>query len=178
MSFKKIIIILLSAAIAVVILAAIGCSATWKPSQIPGLGETAADFQLLDLEGNNVSLSEFQGRPVLLNFWATWCTPCRVEMPLLEAIHNDSRWQHEEMVILAVDIGEKESTVKDFVEEYGISFTVLLDTERYVFRQYFVNGVPTTYFIDRRGIIQAITVGAFSGTEEIEKNLDKIIPRS
>ena len=94
---------------------------------------------------------------------------------MLETIHDDSRWQDEDLVILAVDIGEKKTTVKDFVEQYGISFKVLVDTEREVSMQYFVRGVPTTYFINRKGVIQNITIGAFAGVEEIEKNLNKII---
>lgn len=151
-----------------------GCSVEWKPSEIPETGEIAGDFRLEDLNGNSVALNDFQGRPVLLNFWATWCTPCREEIPLLETIHNDPEWQDEELVILAIDIGEGRSAVKDFVEEYGLSFVVLLDTEREVSKQYFVRGVPTTYFIDRKGVIQNVTIGAFASIEEIEKNLNKI----
>lgn len=172
---RRIIILFISSIIVTLGLAASGCSVGWNPSQVPEMGEVAADFHLADLDGNSVALSDFQGRPVLLNFWATWCTPCRDEIPLLETIHNDSRWQNEELVILAVNIGEGKSTVKDFVEEYGIPFTVLLDTERNVFRQYFVRGVPTTYFVDRKGVIQDVTIGAFSNIEEIEKNLKKIV---
>ena len=171
---KRAIILLLSAITVAASLAASGCSVEWKPSQIPETGEIAGDFRLEDLDGNSVALSDFLGRPVLLNFWATWCAPCREEIPLLKTIHADSQWQNEELVILPVNIGEGKSTVKEFTEEYEVSFTVLLDTERTVFRQYFVRGVPTTYFIDRKGVIQSVTIGAFVDIEEIEKNLNKI----
>ena len=172
---RKIIISFISVIISATGLAASGCSVEWKPSQIPETGEIAGDFQLEDLNGNSIALNDFYGKPILLNFFATWCNPCREEIPLLETIHDDSRWQDEDLVILAVDIGEKKTTVKDFVEQYGISFKVLVDTEREVSMQYFVRGVPTTYFINRKGVIQNITIGAFAGVEEIEKNLNKII---
>ncbi len=171
---RRIIISFISVIIAAASLAVSGCSVEWKPSQIPEIGESAGDFQLGDLDGNPVTLSKFSGKPILLNFWATWCTPCREEIPLLQTIRDDFRWQKEELVILAVDIGEKKETVKDFVEQYGISFMVLLDAEREVSMQYFVRGVPTTYFIDRKGVIQSVTIGAFANIEEIEKNLNKI----
>ena len=172
---RRIIISFISVIIATAGLVVSGCSVEWKPSQIPEIGEIAGDFQLEDLDGNSVALNDFYGKPILLNFWATWCNPCREEIPLLQTIYGDSRWQDEDLVILAVDIGEKKTTVKDFVEQYGISFTVLLDAEREVSMQYFVRGVPTTYFIDRKGVIQSVTIGAFANIEEIEKNLNKII---
>ena len=165
----------LSAIVTVAGLTASGCSVEWKPSRIPETGEVAADFRLEDLDGNSVALSDFHGSPVLLNFWASWCTPCRDEIPLLKSIYNDRRWRETGLVVLAINVGESRSTVKDYVEEYGISFTVLLDEGRKVFRQYFVHGVPTTYFIDREGVIQHVTIGAFADVNGIEKNLDKII---
>lgn len=175
MVMKKRIILFISTIITLAGLAATGCSVEWKPSQVPETGEKAVDFILEDLDGNSVTLDDFYGRPVILNFWATWCTPCREEIPLLETIHRDSGWQNEGLAILAIDVGERKSTVRDFVEEYGISFTVLLDTERDVFRQYFVRGVPTTFFIDRKGVIQSVTTGAFGDMREIKKNLNKIV---
>lgn len=174
----KILRLFISAIITAAGLTVSGCSVEWKASQIPETGEVAVDFRLEDLDGNTVTLNEFNGSPVLLNFWASWCTPCREEIPLLETIYNDSKWRETGLVILAINVGESKTTVEDFVEEYGISFTVLLDTERNVFRQYFVRGVPTTYFIDTKGVIQRVTIGAFADVEEIEKNLDKIISRS
>lgn len=171
-------ILFISALVTVAGIIASGCSVEWKPSGIPETGEVAADFRLEDLDGNSVALSDFSGSPVLLNFWASWCTPCRDEMPLLETVYNDSKWRETGLVVLTINVGESRPTVKDFVEEFGISFSVLLDTERNVFRQYFVRGVPTTYFIDTKGIIQHVTIGAFADVEEIEKNLDKIISGS
>jgi len=151
------------------VLLIVGCS---SPSA--QVGKQAPDFQLLNLEGQPVSLSDFQGRPVLLNFWAIRCPPCRFEMPFIQAIFEEQ--SDTGLVILAIDIGEAPSTVKDFIQSNNFSFPVLLDTDQDVALEYNIRAIPTTFFIDKDGIIQAIKVGAFSNMIEIKKSLDKIIP--
>ena len=151
-----------------------GCSA--GTGQSPSPGKQAPDFQLPDLEGQPVSLSSFRGQPVLLNFWASWCGPCRYEMPFLQEIHEEWTGKSPSVVILAVNIGESPSEVNEFMNSYNLSFPVLLDTEGNVARMYNVRGIPTTFLIDIDGTIQGIKVGAFSNKTEIEKNLSKIIP--
>jgi len=150
-----------------------GCSAGSEPSEAQ-VGELAPKFQLQNLDGQSVALSKFRGKPVVLNFWATWCPPCRDEMPYIQEIYNE--WSDKGLVVLAINYGESASRVKKFVQYYGLSFPVLLDTKQDVAQKYNVRGIPTTFFIDKDGIIQDMKVGAFQSKEEIESSLSKIIP--
>ena len=141
------------------------------------VGNLAPDFKLPDLDGQAVSLSDFRGKPVLINFWATWCPPCRYEMPFIQEIYEDKAWQDKGLVIVAVNTGESRSKVEDFMENYGLSFLVLLDIESEVARKY--NAAPpwpVTFFIDKDGIIQEKVIGAFQDKTQIENRLSKIIP--
>src|SRR4030042_2753345 len=119
---NRVSVILLVFSLILVILIA-GCSAT-----APQVGKQAPDFQLLNLEEEPVSLSDFQGRPVLLNFWATWCGPCRQEMPLIQDIFTEE--SDTGLVILAIDVGEPPSAVSSFIQSNNFSFPVLLDTDQ------------------------------------------------
>ena len=143
-------------------------------AQKPLISEPAPDFKLPNLDGQSVSLSDFRGKPVLVNFWATWCGPCRFEMPFIQEIYEE--WSDKGLVVLAIDMGESPSTVKDFIQSHNFSFPVLLDTNQDVALQYNIRGIPATFFIDKDGIIQGTKVGAFSSKAEIEKSLGKIIP--
>jgi len=134
----------------------------------------APEFRLSNLEGQSISLSDFRGSPVLINFWATWCPPCREEMPFLQQIYEE--WLDKKLVLLAVDIGETPDTVESFMQSQNLSFPVLLDTNKDVAPDYNIRYIPTTFLIDEDGIIQVVKVGAFSSTAEIERNLSKIIP--
>ena len=151
------------------VLLTVGCS-----SPAPQVGKQAPDFQLPNLEGQSISLSDFRGSPILLNFWATWCGPCRQEMPFIQGIFEEQT--SENLVILAVNIGENSAAVKNFMQSGNYSFPVLLDTNQDVALEYNVRAIPTTFFIDKDGIIQEMKVGAFSNMIEIKKDLSKIIP--
>ena len=150
-----------------------GCVQNSEPGGI-NEGELAPDFQLQSLDGETVSLSDFRGEPVLLNFWATWCGPCVGEMPLLQEIHEE--WETEGLASLAVNVGETSTQVKDFMQFYNLSMPVLLDTKRSVSGRYSIIGIPTTFFLDKDGIIQGKVVGAFPNKESIERYLEDIIP--
>ena len=139
------------------------------------VGNLAPDFQLQGLDGQTVSLSDFRGEPVLVNFWATWCGPCRSEMPFIQEIFDGGEWSDKGLTILAVDIGESLYTVKEFLDSNMLSFPVLLDTKQDVALKYNIRALPTTFLIDKDGVIQGIKFGAFSSKEDIEKNLSKII---
>jgi len=146
-----------------------GCS---SPSA--QVGKRAPDFQLPNLEGESVSLSDFQGKPVLLNFWATWCGPCRQEIPLIQGIFEERL--DTGLVILTVNIGEAPSAVNNFMQSANFSFPVLLDTNQDVALEYNIRAIPTSFFINEDGIIQAIKVGAFLNMLELKKDLNKIMP--
>ncbi len=126
----------------------------------PVVGAPAPDFELTELDGAAVRLSDLRGQVVALNFWATWCTPCRDEMPLLEAALE--RYGSKGLAILAIDADEPASLVADFRDELGLSLPLLLDPGGEVQQLYRVRGYPTTYFIDRDGIIQVQHMGILS----------------
>jgi peroxiredoxin len=130
----------------------------------------APDFTLTDLNGNRVSLSQFLGQPVVINFWATWCPPCRVEIPhLIEAYEREQG----QVVFLAISLDEPESVVRSFVEEQGMPFIILLDDGGKVASTYRVNSIPVTFFISRDGEITARYVGQMSPSK-IEDGLSRI----
>lgn len=143
-------------------------------SPAPRVGKTAPDFALRLLDGRMVALSDFRGKPVLLNFWTTWCPACRVEMPYLESVFQ--REKEQGLTILAVDIEEIRDTVVQFTRQYGLSFPVALDTSGDVARQYRVSTLPTTFLIDKEGTIRLVKIGAFSDEAEILERLKAIMP--
>ena len=169
----KIILIMVLALMLVSGLIMAGCS-TPNSAQGPQIGKLAPDFKLSNLEGQSVSLGDFRGKPVLLNFWASWCGPCRYEMPFIQEIYEE--WSDKGLIILTVNLQENPSQVKEFVESFGFSFPVLLATNRKVPLAYNIRGIPATFFIDKDGIIQDIKIGAFAGKTEIESRLSKIMP--
>ena len=113
------------------------------------LGELAPDFKLKNLEGEDVSLSDYRGKIVLINFWATWCKFCDIEMPDLNDINNDN----EDVVVLAVDVMEEQPKVKSYIEKGGYDFEVVLDTKGEIAQHYLISSFPTTYAIDKEGIL-------------------------
>jgi peroxiredoxin len=122
------------------------------------VGAKAPDFQLKTLTGENVKLSDLKGKKVMLNFWATWCPPCKAEMPEMEQF---SKQASDDIVILAVNI-DPQLDVKGFVNENKITFPILLDAEDKVNEAYQVISIPTTYFIDTNGVIQNKFTGSMT----------------
>jgi len=116
------------------------------------------DFTLPLLGGGNAALSSYRGKVVILNFWATWCPPCRVEMPSMETLYQ--RFNAQGLEILAVDIGESASTVQQFIRRAGYTFPVMLDSANRVSSVYGIEAIPTTYIIDREGKIIGRVVGS------------------
>ncbi len=123
------------------------------------IGAKAPDFELKTLSGETVKLSDLKGKKVMLNFWATWCGPCKAEMPEMEQFFKSA---DKDIKILAVNI-DPQLDVKGFVDEYKLTFPILLDTEDAVNEKYQVVAIPTTYFIDSNGIIQ----NKFPGTMKL-----------
>ena len=118
----------------------------------------AQNFILKSLEGNEVSLEDYRGKIVLLNFWATWCLPCRTEMPSMEKLYNE--FKDKDFTILAIDMQEDADSVKVFREKYKLNFPILLDSDGSVGQFYDVIGIPTTYLVDREGNIIGGAIGA------------------
>ena len=118
----------------------------------------AIDFTLKDLAGKPHKLSDYRGKIVFLNFWATWCPPCRAEMPSMQKMY--SAWDKDKYVMLAVDVRERKSSVLAFSRKYKYTFPILLDLDGSIAKKYFVRGIPTTYIIDEKGNIVAHHVGS------------------
>ena len=137
----------------------------------PVEGSMAPDFELETIDGEKTKLSDHQGETLLVNFWATWCPPCRKEIPDLQKLYDN-----KDVEILAVnmtDTEESESQVKDFVKEYDMTFPVLMDKESDVGMTYQIPAYPTTYIIDEEGRIQFVAMGAMD-YEQMEKYLEEI----
>lgn len=166
---KVIATVLLFALVTVVIVQAMEPE---KPKDnLPGIaiGEKAPDFELETLTGDTVKLSDYRGKKVMLNFWATWCPPCKEEMPDMEQLYQENG---EEVVILAVNI-DPQLNVQKFVSEMGITFPVLLDEKDEVNTKYQVLTIPTTYFIDKQGIIRNKYLSAMT-KELMEQYIDEM----
>lgn len=147
------------------------------PEDLPvGLekGNLAPDFELTDMEGNPVKLSDYRGKAVLLNFWASWCPPCRAEMPHMEKLYN--KYKDENFDILAVNLTNTEKNSGDaekFVKELGLTFTIPMDVKGEAGSDYNIMAYPTSYFIDSDGVIREKVLGALN-EEYMEKEIKKL----
>lgn len=141
----------------------------------PQPGFLAPDFSLQTLDGELVTLSEFRGQPVLVNMWASWCTPCKYEMPAIQGVYEEYRDQG--FTVLAVNLTKKDvlSSVKSFVEEHGLTFPILLDQDGRVEEAYQLRGLPTSFFIDRDGIIQSVVIGGPMSEEVVRERVEQIM---
>ncbi len=128
------------------------------------VGDTAHNFSLSNLDGQQVTLAEFQGKPVVINFWATWCPPCRLEMPEFQRAYE--AYQEDDLVILAVNAAEQPEVVRSFFyDQMGYTFTPLLDEEGQVGEAYGAIGLPSTFFVNATGEVTAVHRGALSQTQ-------------
>lgn len=120
-------------------------------------GDRAFDFELIDMEGNSVKLSDYRGKVVVLNFWQSTSAWCKKELPLLDQLYKT--YKDGDLVVLAVNIGETSSEVSEIIEEKGFLFPVLLDQKADVAKRYLISGLPTNFIITRSGIISITHVG-------------------
>lgn len=130
-------------------------------------GMIAPDFEVMTLGGEQVKLSDYRGERVMLNFWATWCPPCRAEMPDMQKLSED-----EDVTILALNMTESENNVErvdEFIDELGLTFPVLMDEASEVMNSYKVQVYPTSYMIDSNGRIQYITLGAMNYDQMLQQ---------
>ncbi len=136
------------------------------------VGDPAPDFSLSFVDGRPVQLSQYRGKVVLINFWATWCGPCTAEMPRIEKAFQ----QHasDPLMILAVNQGESAKQVQGFAEIYRLTFPLVLDQKEQAGSAYRVQAFPTTFFVDRAGILREIHVGEMS-QDYLDKELDALL---
>ena len=148
-----------------------GCSSTTAPTnstqtviqQQTGASKKAPDFKLTDLNGKQVSLSDFKGKPIYLNLWASWCPPCRAEMPEIEKLYQETK--NTDLVILAVNLGDSTDVVQKFMSQNKLNFIALADTKNIVGDMYQANAIPVSVFIDRNGNIVDKRVGGIQLTD-------------
>jgi peroxiredoxin len=135
-------------------------------------GNRALDFALENLAGEEVSLSDYEGEVVVVNFWATWCPPCRAEIPDLEAAYQ--AFKGEGLVVLGVNVQDPAQLVEPFVAEMGMTYPVVLDKTGRVLKDYRAPGLPMSLIVDREGVIQARHVGYLSA-EQLDNYLKKVL---
>lgn len=139
----------------------------------PAVGRRAPDFALQTLAGDSFQLSDHLGQtPIVLNYWATWCGPCQRELPELQAAAE--HWEGK-VLFLGVDQGEPAATVQQYVDSLGLTFPIPMDVEQDAAERYNVRGLPTTFFIDREGVIRSIWAGEMNSIT-LAENIARIVP--
>jgi len=132
------------------------------------------EFSLTSLSGEEVSISDYRGKVVFLNFWATWCPPCRAEMPSMQEVYE--RWEDKDFEMVAVNLREDNKTVEKYMEEGGYTFPVLMDKEGQIGGLFGVTGIPTTFMVDKEGRLIARLVGTREwDVPEFEALLEKLV---
>lgn len=117
----------------------------------------ASDFTLNDLSGKKITLSQFRGKVVILNFWSIWCGPCLAEMPSLNKLYLE--FKDRGLVVIAVAEDPAEKPVRSYIQEKGIEYTILMDKDKKVYFKYSLFGIPVTFLIDKKGIIAEKFIG-------------------
>lgn len=138
----------------------------------PEIDKRAPDFTLPTLDGKELSLSQFRGKTVMVNFWLTSCSACASEMPDIQAVFNT--WSRDDLEIFAVNVGERAAFVRSFFSSRGLTFPALLDSDEAVSDIYQISTIPTTFFIDADGIVSEIKQGRFTSQSEIENILKSL----
>lgn len=156
------------------LIAIVGCTKAEAPVTE---GKTAPNFILKDLSGKEVQLSQLQGKVVFLNFWATWCPPCREEIPSMMKLNQAMAGKPFQMLAVSLDEGGKDAVEKYF-KESGTLLPVLLDTENTVSKKYGTTGVPETFVLDKKGVIIKKVVGGMDWSDpQVIAYFDEIISR-
>jgi cytochrome c biogenesis protein CcmG/thiol:disulfide interchange protein DsbE len=168
-------ILLLIAGAAWIILSADITNASSDNAFAPQAGFAAPDFTLKSPAGNTFTLSELRGQAVLLNLWATWCPPCRAEMPTIEKIYQE--YKDRGFIVLAVDMTYQDNAanIAPFVQEYGLTYPILLEETGKVASLYQLRSLPSSYFIDRAGVIQKVIIGGPMSEALLRTRVEQIL---
>jgi cytochrome c biogenesis protein CcmG, thiol:disulfide interchange protein DsbE len=149
------------------------------PSQMnisaPKEGFLAPNFDLEGIDGSKIQLEELRGSPIVINFWASWCPPCRAEMPALQRVTE--KYNDQNLHVLAVNLTDRDniSSVEKFIKSYGLTFPVLFDRTGGTASAYRIKALPTTYFINENGIISDIIIGGPMTEPLIQSKIEKML---
>jgi peroxiredoxin len=177
MNAKRILVyamrVALSAALPALAFAACGGAADYRPLAV---GDRVPAFAAADLAGDTVSLEKLRGEAVLLNIWATWCPPCREEMPELQALAREYGPRGLRVIGVSIDMRGAEDAIRGFLEDHGIGFTILHDPDERVTRAFRAAGVPETYLIDREGRLAARWIGKLKpGAPDVRERVEQVL---
>lgn len=135
-------------------------------------GKPAPDFELKTVEGKAIKLSDLKGKAVMINFFATWCPPCRAEMPTLQEVYK--QYEAQGFVVLAVDLNEPEVAIRSFRDSLGLTFPIVVDKDDKVSRMYDIVPLPTSYFVDKKGIVHTKWTGEIR-KEQLEAVVKQLV---
>jgi peroxiredoxin len=143
----------------------------------PRKGFQAPDFSLADANGSMIRLSDLRGQPVVINLWASWCQPCRAEMPALQRVYAE--YQSQGLVLLGVNATNQDdaAAARAFTEELGLTFPILYDSQGAVAKLYALRALPTTFFIDRAGVIREVVIGGPMSEALLRIRVQQLIER-
>jgi peroxiredoxin len=141
----------------------------------PQNGFLAPDFSLVSLDGETITLSDLRGHPILINLWASWCGPCRLEMPAMERIYLE--YKDKGFIILAINTTSQDSLpdVRVFIQEHKLTFPILLDQEQVSAELYQLQALPSSFFIDQEGIIQEVIIGGPMAEALLRTRVEKLL---
>lgn len=141
-------------------------------NSIPKVGDKPNDFKLVDLEGNVHELSDYKGKPVVINFWGSFCPPCVEEMPEFEQQYQ--KWKDKGLTILAINLSEDRLSVDNFVRNFNLSYPILRDVNRKTEKSYGLRSYPTTFFVNEDGKIEEIMVGGMT-QQDIDERVERLL---
>jgi len=150
-------------------------SSTFGEIPAPRQGFLAPDFTLETITAENITLSELRGQAVLVNLWATWCPPCRSEMPAIQKLYDE--YKDEGFIVLGVDMTYQDnaSAVQPFIQENELTFPILMDNTGQVAQRYALHSLPSSFFIDRTGVIQEVVIGGPMSEALLRTRIESIL---
>jgi cytochrome c biogenesis protein CcmG, thiol:disulfide interchange protein DsbE len=168
---------LLALLLPALLLGTAGCGAEPDRFRPPAIGDPAPAYGAPTLDGDTITLAQLRGSPIMLNIWATWCPPCRDEMPGLQELHERYGERGLRVVGVSIDSRGSEGEIRQFLQDHGITFTILHDIAEDISQRFRASGVPQTWLIDRRGVIAHRWIGKFDpvapdAIERVEAVLD------
>jgi peroxiredoxin len=141
----------------------------------PREGFLAPDFTLDLLGGGEVTLSELRGKGVVINLWASWCPPCRAEMPAIQRVYEKTKGRGLEVLAVNTTYQDSEGAATEFIQELGLTFPVPLDRDGTVSQQYLLRALPSTFFVDRQGVIRKVIIGGPMSEATIQTAVEEIL---